>query len=258
VARTALKVLIEKGMIENAAEMGAHFLEGLREIRNPLIKEIRGIGLMMGIEFFPEAGGVRPYCERLMAKGMLCKDTHEHTIRIAPPLVITRDEVDWALVRTIGRPDYAALQKMATRLYELSQAVETVRVTSPAGTDTTMRVDKAGDPFWEPPPAEGGFPQMLGGQSGFMIYRESVEGTLVFDGALWPPVELGLGTNPNARRPDHVPEAEKIKGTVHFAIGDNLHMGGEVESDTQEDFIQPEPDLPLDGRPVIVRGEWWM
>ncbi|MGD8998158.1 MAG: aminotransferase class III-fold pyridoxal phosphate-dependent enzyme, partial [Anaerolineae bacterium] len=99
VARTALKVLIEEGMIENAAEMGAYFLEGLREIKNPLIKEVRGKGLMIGVEFFPEAGGVRPYCERLMTKGMLCKDTHEHTIRIAPPLVITRDEVDWALER---------------------------------------------------------------------------------------------------------------------------------------------------------------
>jgi ornithine--oxo-acid transaminase len=99
VARTALKVLIEEGMIENAAEMGAYFLERLREIKNPLIKEVRGKGLMIGVEFFPEAGGVRPYCERLMTKGMLCKDTHEHTIRIAPPLVITRDEVDWALER---------------------------------------------------------------------------------------------------------------------------------------------------------------
>jgi ornithine--oxo-acid transaminase len=99
VARTALRVLIEEGMIENAAEMGSYFLEGLREIRNPLIKEIRGIGLMIGIEFFPEAGGVRPYCEQLKAKGMLCKDTHEHTIRIAPPLVITRDQVEWALER---------------------------------------------------------------------------------------------------------------------------------------------------------------
>jgi leucyl aminopeptidase (aminopeptidase T) len=70
--------------------------------------------------------------------------------------------------------------------------------------------------------------------------------------------ELGIGTNPNARRPDNVLEAEKIKGTVHIAIGDNFHMGGEVESDTHEDFVQPEPDLLLDGRPVIVRGEWRM
>jgi ornithine--oxo-acid transaminase len=99
VARTALKVLIEEGMVENAAEMGAYFLEALGEIRNPLIKETRGRGLMIGIEFLPEAGGVRPYCERLMAQGILCKDTHEHTIRFAPPLIITREQVDWALDR---------------------------------------------------------------------------------------------------------------------------------------------------------------
>jgi leucyl aminopeptidase (aminopeptidase T) len=68
--------------------------------------------------------------------------------------------------------------------------------------------------------------------------------------------ELGVGTNHNARRPDNVLEAEKIKGTVHIAIGDNLHMGGEVESDVHEDFAQPEPDLLLDGEPIIVRGEW--
>ena len=66
------------------------------------------------------------------------------------------------MVRTIGRTSYAPLQEMATRLYQLSQAAEIIRVTSPAGSDATMRVDKAGDPFWEPPPAEGGFPQMLG------------------------------------------------------------------------------------------------
>jgi leucyl aminopeptidase (aminopeptidase T) len=108
---------------------------------------------------------------------------------------LTGMDVDM-MVRTVGRPDYAALQHMAARLYELSQAADRVRVTSPAGTDMTMTVDKAGDPFWEPPPAEGGFPQMLGGQSGYMIHRESVEGTLVFDGALWPPAELGVLNTP--------------------------------------------------------------
>jgi len=68
--------------------------------------------------------------------------------------------------------------------------------------------------------------------------------------------ELGIGTNPNAHRPDNVLEAEKIKGTVHIAIGDNLHMGGQVEADLHEDFVQPQPDLFLDGTPVIVGGEW--
>ncbi len=68
--------------------------------------------------------------------------------------------------------------------------------------------------------------------------------------------ELGIGTNPNARKPDNVLEAEKIKGTVHIAIGDNLHMGGRVEADLHEDFVQPEVDLILDGTPVIKKGQW--
>jgi leucyl aminopeptidase (aminopeptidase T) len=68
--------------------------------------------------------------------------------------------------------------------------------------------------------------------------------------------ELGIGTNPNARKPDNVLEAEKIKGTVHIAIGDNIHMGGVVEADLHDDFVQPEADLYLDGEPVILNGEW--
>jgi len=99
VARTALKVLVEEGMIENAAKMGAYFLEGLQQIRNPLIREIRGKGLMIGVELFPEAGDARQYCKGLLERGLLCKETHEHTIRFAPPLVITKDEIDWALER---------------------------------------------------------------------------------------------------------------------------------------------------------------
>ena len=99
VARTALKVLIEEGMIENAAEMGACFLEGLKQIKNPSIKEVRGKGLLIGLELFPEAGGARRYCEALKEKGLLCKETHDNIIRFAPPLVITKDVVDWALER---------------------------------------------------------------------------------------------------------------------------------------------------------------
>jgi leucyl aminopeptidase (aminopeptidase T) len=104
---------------------------------------------------------------------------------------LTGMDVDM-MVRAIGRVNYPPMQEMATRLYQLSQAAETVHVTSPAGTDLSMKIDKSGDPFWEPPPEEGGYPQMLGGQSGFMVHRESYEGALVFDGALWPPVELGM------------------------------------------------------------------
>ena len=96
-ARTALKVLVEEEMIENAEKMGAYFLEGLRQITNPLIKEVRGKGLMIGMEFYPEAGSVRQFCLKLKYIGLLCKETHEHIIRFAPPLVITKDEVEWAV-----------------------------------------------------------------------------------------------------------------------------------------------------------------
>ena len=97
VARTALRVLVEEGMIDNAAAMGAVFLEGLKQIANPLIKEVRGKGLMIAMEFYPEAGGARPYCLKLKKNGLLCKETHDDTIRFAPPLIITRSEVEWAL-----------------------------------------------------------------------------------------------------------------------------------------------------------------
>ncbi|WP_369725460.1 ornithine--oxo-acid transaminase [Bradyrhizobium sp. LLZ17] len=97
VARAAMRVLVEEGMIENAATQGARFLEGLKDIRANTIREVRGRGLMLAVELHPEAGRARRYCEALQGKGILAKDTHEHTIRIAPPLVITSEQVDWAL-----------------------------------------------------------------------------------------------------------------------------------------------------------------
>ncbi len=97
IARAALRVLVEEGMIENAAEMGAYFLEGLRGIRSNLIKDVRGRGLMLAVEFREEVGGARRYCEALKNRGLLCKETHVNTVRFAPPLVISRDQVDWAL-----------------------------------------------------------------------------------------------------------------------------------------------------------------
>jgi len=97
VARTAVKVLVEEGMIENAARMGAYLMDKLAASRSPYVKEIRGKGLFVGIELHPEAGGARRFCERLQERGLLCKETHKHVIRLAPPLVITRDEIDWAL-----------------------------------------------------------------------------------------------------------------------------------------------------------------
>jgi ornithine--oxo-acid transaminase len=99
VARTALKVLVEENMIENAQKMGDYFLSQLKEIDSPFIKEVRGRGLLIGVELFPEAGGARGFCERLKTKGLLCKETHENVIRFAPPLIITKEEIDWAMER---------------------------------------------------------------------------------------------------------------------------------------------------------------
>ena len=99
IARTALKVLVEENMIENAAVMGDYFLSNLSKIKAPHIKAVRGKGLLLAVELTADAGGARNYCEALMARGLLCKETHENTIRFAPPLVIAKDEIDWALER---------------------------------------------------------------------------------------------------------------------------------------------------------------
>jgi ornithine--oxo-acid transaminase len=99
VARMALTVLIDEGMIDNAAKMGDYFASQLRSIKSPYIKEVRGKGLLIGVELKPEAGGARRFCEALMTKGLLCKETHEHTVRFAPPLIIRKEEIDWALER---------------------------------------------------------------------------------------------------------------------------------------------------------------
>ncbi len=99
VARTAVKVLAEEGMVENADRMGAYFLDRLGEIRSPHIAEVRGKGLLIGVELRDEAGGARRFCEALRDQGLLCKETHENVIRFAPPLVITREEIDWAMER---------------------------------------------------------------------------------------------------------------------------------------------------------------
>ncbi len=96
VARAALQVLVEEGMIENAERQGARFMAQLQGVGANVVREVRGRGLMLAIELHPEAGGARRYCEKLRALGLLAKDTHEHSIRIAPPLVITDDQVDWA------------------------------------------------------------------------------------------------------------------------------------------------------------------
>ncbi|KAA3616458.1 MAG: ornithine--oxo-acid transaminase [Calditrichaeota bacterium] len=99
VALEALNVLVEENLVEKSSELGRYFMERLATINNPMIKEVRGRGLFIGVEMEPEAGGARKYCEQLMEKGLLCKETHEHVIRFAPPLVITKDEIDWAFDR---------------------------------------------------------------------------------------------------------------------------------------------------------------
>ncbi len=98
VATAALNVLIEEKLIENAAELGRYFQERLAEIPSPHVKDVRGKGLMVGVELKPEAGGARRFCEALQGKGVLCKETHRNIIRFAPPLVITQADIDWALV----------------------------------------------------------------------------------------------------------------------------------------------------------------
>lgn len=95
-AREALRVIVEEKLVQRSAELGAYFLNKLRTIQSANVKEFRGRGLFIGIELKPEAGGARKFCEALKARGMLCKETHDHVIRIAPPLVISQEDIDWA------------------------------------------------------------------------------------------------------------------------------------------------------------------
>ncbi len=99
VARVAMKVLVEERLAERAAELGDYFMSRLRRIPSKHVKEVRGRGLLIGVELHPEAGGARRFCEALQAEGLLCKETHTHVIRFAPPLVIGKDDIDWALER---------------------------------------------------------------------------------------------------------------------------------------------------------------
>lgn len=97
VARAALKVLVEENMIENAASLGEYFLERLVEIPSPHVRDVRGKGLMIGMELKPEAGGARRFAELLRERGILVKETHENVLRFAPPLVIDRETIDWSI-----------------------------------------------------------------------------------------------------------------------------------------------------------------
>lgn len=96
VAREALRVLVDEKLVERSAENGEYFMSKLKTLKSPKVKEVRGRGLWIGLEMTERA---RPYCEALKAEGVLCKETHDMVIRIAPPLVITREEIDWAFER---------------------------------------------------------------------------------------------------------------------------------------------------------------
>ncbi len=99
VAREALKIIVEEKLCERAAELGDYVLERLYKIKSPHVDFYRGKGLWIGIVLKEEAGGARRFCEALMEKGVLAKETHWNIIRLAPPLVITKKEIDWALER---------------------------------------------------------------------------------------------------------------------------------------------------------------
>jgi ornithine--oxo-acid transaminase len=96
VAREALKVLVEEKLFERSTELGEYFKGKLQRIESQHIKEVRGRGLFIGVELYPEAGGARRFCEALKDRGLLCKETHQDVIRFAPPLVVKKEDLDWA------------------------------------------------------------------------------------------------------------------------------------------------------------------
>jgi ornithine--oxo-acid transaminase len=96
VARESLRVLIEEHLIERSEQLGEYFKGRLQRIESPYVKEVRGRGLFIGMELHPAAGGARRFCVKLKERGLLCKETHEHTIRFAPPLIVKKEELDWA------------------------------------------------------------------------------------------------------------------------------------------------------------------
>jgi ornithine--oxo-acid transaminase len=99
VAREALRVLVEEDMIRNSAAMGDYLMARLAEVDSPHVLEVRGRGLFVGVELRPEAGGARRFCEAMQRVGILAKETHVNTIRLAPPLIITRNDINWAMER---------------------------------------------------------------------------------------------------------------------------------------------------------------
>jgi ornithine--oxo-acid transaminase len=99
VAREALRIIDEEGLVENACIQGEYLMRGLKSIQSSYIAEVRGRGLLIGVDLEPEAGGARRFAEALQKRGLLCKETHQTVLRFAPPLIITREQLDWALER---------------------------------------------------------------------------------------------------------------------------------------------------------------
>ena len=97
IGRAALKVLIDEKLAERATELGNYFMEQLSEIPSKHVKEVRGRGLLIGVELNKASGGARRFCEALQGRGILAKETHDYVIRFAPPLVIDKSTIDWAL-----------------------------------------------------------------------------------------------------------------------------------------------------------------
>ncbi|MDH5186746.1 MAG: ornithine--oxo-acid transaminase [candidate division WOR-3 bacterium] len=99
IGKAALEVIVEEQLPRRAFENGVYFIEKLRQIKSRHFKEIRGRGLLIGVELKESSGPARPFCERLMKKGILAKETHQQVVRFAPPLVVSKEELDWALER---------------------------------------------------------------------------------------------------------------------------------------------------------------
>lgn len=114
VGMEALKILVEDKLPERSMELGSYMLDELNKIESPLIADVRGSGLFVGVEIDPAKGSAREVCERLLERGLLSKETHETVVRLAPPLVITREQIDWAV----------------TQIREVLQAMDEVRLAS--------------------------------------------------------------------------------------------------------------------------------
>jgi ornithine--oxo-acid transaminase len=95
----SLKVLLEENLVNRSKEMGDYFMQQLATVKSKHLDHVRGKGLLVGIVLKKDAGGARRFCEALKQKGVLCKETHENILRFAPPLVISKEEIDWAFER---------------------------------------------------------------------------------------------------------------------------------------------------------------